>query len=677
MSAQTSPRNFARYTTAGFDGATAETAVYTQLRSEWTTPTDTPVGVWSFSALQRAAGDPLAASIASIARVALEGTIDPLVDLVSVLDSSGAIRVSFTASAEGTPWFFLGPQDSIAIRADDATKADILIQDLTAQNLPWWILTEATQANIPIDPFPYSEETLTGGAAVSAWTGRRLEFLSFVGGAGNATLPALADIALGDTITFLRTPGSLEPTIVVDNPATDTVNGLLGTAANGYPIRSVAQAITYTRVTGGWQRPAGEPVASRITATANPTNIPAFQEGTLYILDNLTVDGGVINLPSLASCAAGCRIVIQGTSTATGVHVLTPQAGDTINGVIGGAGVYRYYVENSLLASTYTARPIVEVEHAGSTWDVISDQPAVRKTVAAAGALVPAGGKVYVDITLAADGDITLPAISDLPYAAEYVLTRVGGAGTPRIITPGAPVTVNGVAGITATQWFLTSSGKSITYTTNGSGWFRDQEWDQQQYVAIGGPGVIPSVAGELIVEFNSGLGATVVLPALASVPLGASIYIFRSGVGQPTITCDNAADLVNGVAAAGGNTWRLTNTGESVFYVRVPGGWWRNTPIVFTGISSAADINATTAREQFYQMTGAAGQNLNLPALSTVDTGTTIYTFNNSGNAHNFVPAGTDLIMGVNATLPDAPQDATQLVSFGATIGWVAYVTP
>lgn len=669
MSALTDYRNFIRATVGGFDGATLETAAYTQLRQVWTTPTDTRVGRWTPATLNRY-------NVVSVLRVMLQGVIGPG-DAIRVRDSAGQIRFTRPASLETSGWFFMGPEDVLEIEAPAATSADILVNDLTDEQLQEWILSEITAGNTPVLPDDYSEITIAApGTAVPAWTGRLMVFINFAGAPGDVVLPALADIALGDTVTFLTVPGSLVARIVTDTPASDEVNGLVTTAANEYYLRSDSQSVTYTRVTGGWQRRAGFPVAPRFdSGLVSPVQIPAFQEGTFYVVDEMTGAGDVLTLPALADCTAGCRIIVRisGAGVTTGVvHALTPSPGESING--NAAGVPFLYV-----AGPNSNASVVVAEHAGTFWSVhanTSDVP-INSTIIAAGAIPAVGGKQFVRITLAADGDVTLPDPALLPLGSQVTVARIAGAGTPRIITHNGVVTVNGVAGVTATQWYLTSIGKALTYTRTQSGvWTRDQEWAQQQVVTISGAGIIPSVAGELIVNYDSGLNNPVILPALTSVPLGASIYIYRSGVGTPTITVDNAADNVNGIPAAGGNTWRLMNGGESVLYVRVPGGWWRNTPIVFVGISSAADITASTARTQYYRMTGGAGQALNLPALSTVDTGTTIYQFNAGGAAHTLVPNGTDLINNVNAAVANAVGTRTQIVSMGPTIGWITILS-
>lgn len=866
MAALTDYRNFIRTAIGGFNGVTVETAVYSQLRQVWTTPTTTAVGRFTPASLNRY-------NIVSVVRVMLQGVIAPG-DAIRVRDSAGQIRFTRAASLETSGWFFMGPEDVLEIEAAGATAADILVNDLTDEQLQEWILSEIT-AGGQIIPVGQSSITIVASQVLPDWDGHLIAFVD-APLACTVTLPPLANIPLDAKVTLIRIANVGLPTLVTDTPATDEVNGRVGAAVTPYNLRSVGDAITYTRVPDGWTRAFGDQVMPQIVSAADPLPIPPFQGGTLYVesqsvlaghqilldpladyregcrimvrciaasvanlvvptapdlingsptlnippnatalienaggmwvaiisdplnsqiipapapvgpvdgrvvvyislavdgdvtlppladtpegseiifiradgagsgiprivadnaldeingraglvageyylrsnsesitylrvpggwarkqgeqappvitsavnpivvppwtggtlylIDEAPLQGNVTQLPSLAAVREGCRLVILAQSPVPGtVHSLSPVLGERINGLL----------SPFLYTSHEEGRSVLVVEHAGTMWSAVANTEEVLtySSIAAPGVVDTVGSQQVVRVSLAADGDITLPDPVTLPKGSRITFVRTGGAGIPRIITDNALTEVNGIAGIVATQFFLTSTGKSVTYVAWGSvgglgvGWTREQEWDQQQLVTISGAGIIPSIPGELIVDYDGGLNNNVVLPALASVPLSASIYMYRSGVGTPTISADNAADLINGTAAAGGNTWALRQSGESVLYVRVPGGWWRNTPIVFTGVTSAGAIAASEAREQFYEMTGGAGQALTLPALTRVDTGTSIYVFNNTGAAHSFVPNGTDEINGANAAWPDAAQDRTQIVSMGATLGWI-----
>lgn len=640
---------------AGFDLTTEEGASYTQSGLVWTTDVATTVGRWSPESLGRK-------NTCSIVRVNLEGTLLGS-DTVRVIASNGQTRKEVVASLDSSGWLFLTPEDVLAVDCAGGSQVGILVQDLSEQEMLVWLDAEAS-GEVPDLPLPQLEIDVTATQAIPAYNGPLIVNFGDAGSQADLTLPSLDATTPGlCSITFIRKGDPSQARIITED-AHDDVNGLIGIVESQYFLRAVGESITYRRVDAGWQRQAGVQVQSDLTTGAGtPYAIPAFREGTLYVADTVAPTGE-LRLPQLADVAEGCRIVIEAADlTAPGVHTLTAIGGDTING--------------SATEFLYTCGVVgaqVVIEQAGVTWNVSSNVGEVRTTVdvLAAGAVPTIGGQLRADIVLAADGDVTLPPPGDLPIGSSITLVRAGGVGTPRIIIDTALTTVNGVAGVTATQWYLTSIGKSIRYTTWGRGWTRDQEWAQQGSQVLSAAGAITAFAGELIVEYDGAAAGAVTLPALADVPLGASLYIFRSGLGTPTITVNNVADEVNGVPAAGGNTWRLLNTGESVLYVRVPGGWWRNQPIVFTGISSAGNITANTAREQYYEMTGGAGQTLSLPALSTVEPGTKIFSFNNSGNAHSFVPNGTDKIDGANAALPNASQKHSMIVSFGTTIGWV-----
>jgi hypothetical protein len=132
-------RNYLRSSPAGFDGATPETAVYTPLRFAYSTTSTGPVGRWSPASLGRT-------GVASMARVMLQGVVDPAVDYVRVIDSSGGTRFDLPASLESSGWFFLGPTDVLAISAPDATRADILINDLNDEQMQGAVSDEVLQS---------------------------------------------------------------------------------------------------------------------------------------------------------------------------------------------------------------------------------------------------------------------------------------------------------------------------------------------------------------------------------------------------------------------------------------------------------------------------------------------------------------------------------------------------
>lgn len=328
------PRNYIRATAGGFNATTVDTAVYTQLRTVWTTTTNTLVGVFSPLSLGRTAGNPATSpSVPSYARVMLSGVVAPG-DQVRVLNSAGVVRYAVDASVVGTEWLYLAPDDSIAIASAGATSAEILVIDFSEDNAATLILAQVTQANGSSTSggiAPQSSQNIAATGTIDSFNG---DLVVFVNAAAPATLtlPALGTVALGSTVTVIRTGGAGLPTIVTDIPA-DQVNGSATVPYKAYPLRSANDEVKYIRVPSGWARPQGTPAPAVIVDGANPTNLSAlsFAEGSAYVEVQSAVLGAFIDLPFLASVRVGSRIVILNNSVVA--RTIQGQLGENVNGV--------------------------------------------------------------------------------------------------------------------------------------------------------------------------------------------------------------------------------------------------------------------------------------------------------------------------------------------------------
>jgi hypothetical protein len=546
MAALTDYRNFIRESVAGFDGTTDEAATYSQLKYVWTTPTTTAVGRFTPAALNRVAGTGQPA-IVSVVRVMLEGTLGPT-DEVRVVDSSGATRFTRAASLESSGWMFMGPEDVLEIEAPDATKADILVNDLTDSDLQAWILSEVTASgNQPVPP-AQSSIVVTTTQQLPAFNGHLVVFVLPGALAIDITLPPLGSIALDDKITFVRDRGgggALAVARVITETIGTRVNNLTGVADTQFFMRSEQDSVEYTRIPNGWARRQGTQAPQLISDDADPIVVPAWQEGTVSLFDRGTVDGNVTQLPALIDCRQGCRLVILASSITAGVHALAASGGDTINGK---TGPYRYACGYSLAVGDAPQRPVITVEHAGTTWIVSADQGVTFPTVTlnAAGVIPAVGALTRVEVELAADGDITLPAIADLPFPAELVIVRTGGAGTPRIVSP---TTVNGIAAGDA-DYSLNSIGDSVSYRSIGGGWTRPQGTGASDPVVGAGAIVVPDyILGEYFVESTGAGGQTVTLPDLATVAVGTKVYHYNSS-GNAHVLAAAAGNTILGAAS-------------------------------------------------------------------------------------------------------------------------------
>lgn len=327
------PRNYIRATTGGFNATTVDTAVYTQLRTVWTTPTSTLVGVFSPLSLGRTAGAN-APSVPSFARVMLQGVVAPG-DQVRIINSAGVVRFTVPASVESSGWFYLAPDDSIGILSAGATSAEILVLDISEDNLPTLALAEVTQAaggggSSSSGIAPQDTQIIAATGTINSFDGDLIVFVSAAAPA-TLTLPALGTVALGSTITVIRTGGAGLPTIVTSIPA-DQVNGSATASGKDYPLRSFQDEVRYIRVPSGWARPQGTPAPAVIIDGANPTDLSAlsFPEGTAYVEVTNGTLGAFIDLPLLANVRVGSRFTIF--NSAIVARTIEGQPGENVNG---------------------------------------------------------------------------------------------------------------------------------------------------------------------------------------------------------------------------------------------------------------------------------------------------------------------------------------------------------
>lgn len=516
-------RNYIRYSAEdGFDGTTEETATYAQVKNVWTTTLTSEVGLFSPTDLGRI-------NTPSIARIMLEGTIDSDADHIDVLDSTGAVRFTAPASIVSSGFFFLYPQDSIAIFSSGATKADILIEDLNEERLGTWILTEST-ANIT-PPQPYSERTLTEAATLAPWQGRLVVFLEFAAD-GDVALPV--GVALGDTVTFIRSSDNGVPRIVT-GASPGQVNGvatagLANLGVNAYSLRSKYESVTYMRVTGGWQHDAGVGTPKLVVTTTNPATLPQLREGFAYIFSESTAAGAVLQLPAvapaspLAGTALGSGYVVFNRDTHD--HVLLPAVGETING---GASF------------SIPAKAVVRIEATGSAnshW-LASSRLITQNSasIAALPATVPiTGGTQIIRVTAVGAGDLTLPNQGNTPLDTELIITLASGAGPVRIIADNAGDSINGVIGIIPGQYFLQTLGDAVSYRRTTFGWTRTvlQAQPPPPIVSAGSVALLP-FSGEQYVKIT-GAGATCTLPDWTKIAIGTKVFFQNASGGAQTL---------------------------------------------------------------------------------------------------------------------------------------------
>jgi hypothetical protein len=211
-------RNYVR-TAAGFDGLTPETATYSGTRFNFTTTTATAVGRFDPTSLGRK-------NVASACRVMLQGVIAPG-DYVRVIDSSGGTRFDVAASLESSGWFFLGPQDTLAISAAGATRADILVNDLSDDQMIQFVQDEVLQGIAGVAA-PDPVITATTPYVVAPFDRGTFYLTGTSGAPGDITLTTVTSFGVGARIVFLN-----------DGGAGYTVTCPLGEDINGGPSIAV------------------------------------------------------------------------------------------------------------------------------------------------------------------------------------------------------------------------------------------------------------------------------------------------------------------------------------------------------------------------------------------------------------------------------------------------------
>lgn len=175
---------------------------------------------------------------------------------------------------------------------------------------------------------PVNSIEVVGPLAIPPPAGDLVVFIDTDSGI-DITLPAIANVALGRKITFIRRApdSSAGPPRVVPNQATDEVNGRTGVDTYYYVLR-VGDSVTYTRVPGGWFHGRGVSTTNRIVSNAAIIPVPAQQDGVIFVVAQGI--GAAINLPTIASCARTVLVVVQNDTDR--LQQINAAPGEFING---------------------------------------------------------------------------------------------------------------------------------------------------------------------------------------------------------------------------------------------------------------------------------------------------------------------------------------------------------
>jgi hypothetical protein len=308
-------RIYRRASVGGFDGATLETATYSQSRYLWTTSDDAVVGRFEPAFIGRQ-------DVASRIQVTAD-LVDPG-DLVEIITPAGVTRDSGALLVNGGPWLVAHPGDDVAVTSARATTIDIIVNDLDDSQLNLWALDDSSSSSSTADN--YSEQTITvAGGAITAFAGRKTVFTSLAA-AGTVVLPSLADVVEGAVLHIVRIGGS-QPTIT---PAavTDEINGLANVV---WHMRNSGESVSYRRVSGGWQRDQG--VAEPETlGVSGATALTPSQDGLSAVVQNAAVTAAMSLPPADGSTGqrAGAGFLLSSTDAGV-THTIVPSGADLIN----------------------------------------------------------------------------------------------------------------------------------------------------------------------------------------------------------------------------------------------------------------------------------------------------------------------------------------------------------
>ena len=308
-------RIYRRASVGGFDGATLETATYTQSRYLWSTAEDALVGRFEPASVGRQ-------DVASRIQVTAD-LVDPG-DLVEIITPAGVVRDSGALLVNGGPWLVAHPGDDVAVTSARATTIDVVVNDLDDAQLNLWALDDSSSSSSTADS--YSEQTLTvAGEAITPFAGTKTAFTSLAA-AGTVVLPSLADTVEGAVLRIVRIGGA-QPTIT---PAaiTDEINGLANVTWNQ---RNVGESVTYVRVSGGWQRDQGG-ASPETLGVSGATALTPTQDGYAAVVQNSAASVAFTLPPADGSTGqrAGAGFVLSATDP-TGTHTIVPNGADLIN----------------------------------------------------------------------------------------------------------------------------------------------------------------------------------------------------------------------------------------------------------------------------------------------------------------------------------------------------------
>lgn len=441
-------RVFERNSVGGFNGTTLDAATYTASGFLRTTTTTTAVGLFSPAGLGRLN------NVASLIQVQMQGTVLGT-DVLRIVGTDNQVRKSVVLSTDVTPWVFAGPLDRVGIVCAGGTQANIIVNDLTDEQLQTWI-NSTTCCSSPSLPLPQREIEVTATQSLPAYDGHLIVNLDCPLDA-DIELPALADTTPGlCSITAIRIGNVGDPRIIPEDAA-DQVNGRAGIVANEYYLRSIGDAVTYFRVEAGWAMEFGDQARTQVSSNLNPIQIPSCRSGTLYVIDTAAVLDNQASLPPLGNGTEGIRIALVNSDTQR--HQVVPQVGDLLNTVLNGV---RYV----------GPKQVVIAEETPSGWYAYGGGNQGLNISSAANVVLTAqqisGGITTVTTTGGAAQSVTLPLSTTV--APGTIVVHYNSSGNTHTDNPTGADLINGANAnvnlATTKRTFLIAMGGTTGWVT-------------------------------------------------------------------------------------------------------------------------------------------------------------------------------------------------------------------
>ncbi|MCA9662999.1 MAG: hypothetical protein KC486_31985 [Myxococcales bacterium] len=403
-------RIYRRASSGSFDGVTAESATYKAARYLYTTDTDSQVGLFSAASLGRQ-------NVASRVRVVADG-VDPG-DNYAVISPSGTTRETATLLTANSAWLLLYPDDELKVTSATARAIEIVVNDLDDAQFSEWAMTGQYESSAR----GYSEEVITAaGTQIADFSGEKTVFIN-LNAAGDVVLPPPANIQIGDKLHLIRVGG--EDAALAPNSPTDQINGISSPPMENYRLRSDGEAVTYRRVSGGWQRRQGTNTAPALELNAGVT-LGAGVEGLRNVLQAAAASAN-LDLPGLADEREGAGFVLVATGLADTQEV-TPDGTDTINGV----NASRRY---------FAGQPAILVGLGeGKGWAMVGGFDQGEPTaldLSVSTVLTAFSGTLHVNFAGVARQSLTLPAWAKCGRQSKIVLHN-SGTNDVNVAPPGA-----------------------------------------------------------------------------------------------------------------------------------------------------------------------------------------------------------------------------------------------